>query len=99
MSPEGAGARRIFVRGRVQGVAFRASARAEAARLGLGGWVRNRLDGRVEILAQGDAAALDALEHWCHRGPPAARVDEVHAEDLEPDSGIRGFEIAPSARE
>ncbi|HST28130.1 MAG TPA: acylphosphatase [Rudaea sp.] len=65
------------VRGRVQGVAFRASTRGMARRLGLTGHAKNLPDGRVEVLACGDAAALDELESWLRRGPPAARVDAV----------------------
>ena len=65
------------VRGRVQGVAFRAHTREQARRLGLTGYAKNLPDGSVEVLACGDAAALDELERWLRQGPPAARVDEV----------------------
>jgi acylphosphatase len=65
------------VRGRVQGVAFRAHTRELARRLGLTGHAKNLPDGSVEVLACGDAAALGELESWLRRGPPAARVDEV----------------------
>jgi acylphosphatase len=68
---------RIIVRGRVQGVWFRGSARDEARRLGLSGWARNRADGAVEILAQGAPAAIERLVEWCHEGPPLARVKSV----------------------
>jgi len=64
----------LRVRGRVQGVFYRASARDQAVRLGLRGGVRNRLDGSVELWAEGDEGALDSLLRWCHQGPPAARV-------------------------
>ena len=67
----------FLVRGRVQGVAFRASTREQARRLALTGYARNLADGSVEVLACGDATALDALERWLHIGPPAARVDAV----------------------
>jgi acylphosphatase len=73
--------RRYLVAGRVQGVFFRASARNEAVRLGLDGHAANLADGRVEVLACGDAAALEALERWLQRGPPAARVDSVQRDD------------------
>jgi acylphosphatase len=73
--------RRYFVRGRVQGVFFRASARNEALHLGLTGYARNLDDGRVEAVARGDAAALDEFQRWLQRGPPAARVDEVLVEE------------------
>ncbi|MCC6557486.1 MAG: acylphosphatase [Polyangiaceae bacterium] len=67
----------LFVRGRVQGVFFRASAQREAKRLGLTGWVRNRSDGSVEILAEGEEDQLKELIAWGHRGPSAARVERV----------------------
>lgn len=69
------------VSGRVQGVSYRASTAAEAARLGLVGWVRNLPNGDVELEAQGDRAAVDALIAWCHRGPSFARVDRVVVSD------------------
>jgi acylphosphatase len=68
---------KFIVSGRVQGVFFRASARTEAVRLGLTGHARNLPDGSVEVLACGDAAALQELERWLHAGPPAARVVSV----------------------
>jgi acylphosphatase len=68
---------RFLISGRVQGVFYRASTREQALRLGLRGSAVNRPDGRVEVLAEGEAAALDELERWLHRGPPAARVDAV----------------------
>jgi len=67
----------LLVRGRVQGVFFRASTQREAQRLALAGWVRNLPDGSVEILAEGDENRLNDLVAWAHRGPPAARVDHV----------------------
>ena len=65
------------VSGRVQGVAFRASAQHQARLLDLSGWVRNCADGTVEILAEGERAELQRLVDWCHTGPPAARVAQV----------------------
>jgi acylphosphatase len=56
--------------------------RREAQRLGLHGWVRNRADGRVEAVAAGTDAALDALGRWAERGPPASRVDAVEVSAL-----------------
>ncbi|WP_018140657.1 MULTISPECIES: acylphosphatase [unclassified Thioalkalivibrio] len=75
-------ARRWRVRGRVQGVFFRASARDEAQRLGLAGYARNESDGSVEVMAVGPRAALDTLEEWLADGPRMARVDAVEAEEL-----------------
>ena len=65
------------IRGRVQGVGYRDSCAREAERLGVNGWVRNRLDGSVEALMLGPPAQLRQLVAWLHRGPPSARVDEV----------------------
>jgi acylphosphatase len=67
----------LFVRGRVQGVFFRASAQREAKRLGLTGWVKNRPDGAVELLAEGEEDALKELLGWANHGPSAARVERV----------------------
>jgi acylphosphatase len=67
----------LVVRGRVQGVYFRASAQREARRLGLTGWVKNRSDGFVEILAEGEEDGLKDLIAWANRGPSAARVERV----------------------
>ncbi len=69
----------LLVEGLVQGVAFRAYTTEEARRLGVQGWVRNLPDGRVEVLAEGERAAVEALAAWCRRGPPAARVADVVA--------------------
>jgi acylphosphatase len=67
------------VRGRVQGVGFRASAAHEARRLGVDGWVRNLPDGSLELEARGAPAAIDALCAWLAHGPPGARVTGVEA--------------------
>lgn len=67
----------LIVHGRVQGVYFRASTQREAKRLGLGGWVRNRPDGAVEILAEGEETAIRELYGWAQKGPSAARVERV----------------------
>jgi acylphosphatase len=89
-----AGAERVRVRavvsGRVQGVWFRESCRREADRLGVSGWVRNTPDGSVEIEAEGERAAVEALVGWARRGPQRARVASVRLADLAPrgDSGF-----------
>jgi acylphosphatase len=67
----------LLISGRVQGVGFRFSAAQQARRLGLRGWARNLLDGRVEIVAEGTREALEVLHAWAHQGPPLARVTEV----------------------
>jgi acylphosphatase len=83
---------RFTVSGRVQGVYFRQSTREQAERLNLSGWVRNLADGRVEGLAHGAPAALEALRAWLQRGPAAARVDAL---EWQSDGEIppAGFEV------
>jgi acylphosphatase len=66
------------VAGRVQGVGFRWFVREEARRLGLAGWVRNLPSGEVEVLADGDTAAIESLAEALSKGPPGARVEIVH---------------------
>lgn len=85
----------LLVRGRVQGVFFRDSARRRAAELGVAGWVRNLPDGRVECVAEGPPADVQALAAWCRQGPPAARVASVEARE-ETEEGLHGFEIRPT---
>jgi acylphosphatase len=85
-------ARRIVVRGRVQGVGFRAALAVEASRLGLVGWVRNRADGTVEALAAGAADAVESLVRWAHDGPPAAQVAGVDVQPADPP-GAEGFAV------
>ena len=84
---------RFVVSGRVQGVFFRASTRAEALRLGLGGSARNLPDGRVEVVASGADEALSALERWLWQGPPSARVEDVAREAIA-DRDFDGFHTA-----
>jgi acylphosphatase len=67
----------LIIQGRVQGVWFRDSTKREAIRLGLSGWVRNCLDGSVEVVAEGPPDKVKTLIEWCHHGPPAARVINV----------------------
>jgi acylphosphatase len=67
----------LVVRGRVQGVYFRASTQREAKRLGLTGWVKNRPDGNVDILAEGEEEGLKDLIAWANKGPSASRVERV----------------------
>ena len=84
---------RFLVSGRVQGVAFRACTRAQAIGLGLRGYARNLLDGRVEVLAVGDAEAIEHLAEWLRHGPPLARVDAVHREAAKPECDPRVFTV------
>ncbi len=91
--------RRLRISGRVQGVGFREALRAEALARGLTGWVRNRSDGTVEALLQGEPAAVDAVAAWARRGPPAARVERVddHAATGDLASPRASFERLPTA--
>lgn len=72
----------VHVAGRVQGVWYRASAARKASELGLTGWVRNLPDGRVELVAEGNAETVDALLSWCRRGPPLARVAGLDVREM-----------------
>lgn len=88
-------ARRLRIHGRVQGVWYRGSATAEATRLGLFGWVRNRSDGTVEALAIGRPAAVAAFVAWAHQGPSNARVSRVEVFEAEIER-LAGFEQRPT---
>lgn len=67
----------VIIRGRVTGVFFRAATQREARRLGISGWVRNRPDGSVELVAEGEEEAIKAIISWAQHGTSAARVDDV----------------------
>jgi acylphosphatase len=84
--------RHLTVEGRVQGVGYRANAAAEAQVLGLSGWVRNLPDGRVEVVVEGPAEAVEAFERWCRRGPRMAVVTRVVARTEAP-TGEDGFRV------
>lgn len=81
-----------LVSGRVQGVCYRAYTQREARRLGLTGWVRNLLDGRVEVMASGSPAALEEFRQWLHRGPPQAAVNGVITNTAQ-DDGWTEFSV------
>jgi acylphosphatase len=76
-------AKRFFVSGRVQGVGFRFYAERTASSLGVGGYVRNLFDGRVEVYAIGSAEQMDALRNALRRGPRMAAVDRVDEHDAD----------------
>jgi acylphosphatase len=84
---------RLIVKGRVQGVYFRASTAQQARHLGLTGWVMNRHDGSVELVAEGRSDSIEELIDWCRRGPPGARVDEVDLQRREFQGEFNEFRI------
>jgi acylphosphatase len=90
---DGARRVRVRVRGRVQGVSYRAATRDRARSLGLVGWVRNLQDGSVVLEAEGAAAAVDELVTWCRRGPPGARVEAAEVAEAEVRGDESGFVI------
>lgn len=83
----------IRVKGRVQGVFFRAHTHEVAERFGIRGWVWNTPDGAVEIVAEGDEVSLKSLIEWCHHGPPSAGVTEVKTNYSEPTGEFDSFKI------
>jgi acylphosphatase len=87
--------RRLRIHGRVQGVWFRESMRQEAEALGITGWVRNRLDGTVEAVIQGEADSVRLMTEWARRGPSPAEVQRIDEAD-EPDSAFTAFEKLPT---
>jgi acylphosphatase len=82
----------VWVSGLVQGVCFRAYTSDEAAAVGVAGWVRNSVDGRVEAVFEGKKPAVEAMIAWCRTGPPAARVTAVDVTWAEP-KGEQGFQV------
>ncbi len=86
--------RRVVIHGFVQGVGFRVAVVRAAEARRVAGWVRNRPDGAVEAVFEGESDAVAALVAWCERGPRGADVESVDVVD-EPTEGLRGFEIRP----
>ncbi len=84
---------RLIVQGRVQGVWFRDSTRREALSLGVFGWVRNRPDGTVEVLAEGPEESVRKLVSWCRQGPPAAKVTMVKETGEKWEGEFTSFDI------
>lgn len=91
-------ARRLRVHGRVQGVGYRFATIETAARLALDGWVRNCVDGTVEIAVQGEPGAVASLVAWCRRGPPGAGVTAVDVVEVDADAAMQGFAVRATAR-
>lgn len=89
-------ARHLMILGRVQGVFYRNWTVETARSLGLTGWVRNRMDGSVEALVQGEADAVDRFVTLAQDGPPVAKVARIEATDV-PREALGGFEKRPTA--
>jgi acylphosphatase len=84
--------RRVVAHGRVQGVFFRDTLSGEADRRGVAGWVRNRDDGAVEAVLEGDIGAVQDLVELCRRGPEGAEVSRLEVEEERPE-GLSSFEV------
>lgn len=82
--------RHAYVSGKVQGVYFRQATQEQADALDLDGWVRNLADGRVEVLFEGEAEAVERLQHWLQQGPQQAEVSGLEVSEA-PLQGIAGF--------
>ena len=89
--------KQFLVSGRVQGVFFRASTQRQASELGLRGWVRNLRDGRVEVLACGEANVLEILEKWLETGPDYAKVTNIETINVNKTELPHTFEVRPTA--
>jgi acylphosphatase len=83
---------RVVARGRVQGVFFRDSTRREAESVGVAGWARNRADGAVEAVFEGDDDAVDRMVEFVRRGPGHSDIDDVEVVDETPE-GLSGFDV------
>lgn len=75
----------LVVSGQVQGVFYRRTAKVEAEKLGIGGWVRNKTDGTVEISVSGEEKNIAEFIKWCKKGPPFAKVKNVEVKDRKPE--------------
>jgi acylphosphatase len=84
--------KRVVVHGRVQGVWFRASAREHALARGVAGWIRNRPDGAVEAVLEGEPDAVQQVVRFLQTGPPGARVERIEVSDEQPE-GLTGFHV------
>lgn len=83
----------VSIRGRVQGVSFRYYTQRVAEDLGLRGWVRNRSNGDVEALFEGEESSVQQMVDWCRSGPDAARVEDVSVDWQSPSGEFRGFRV------
>ena len=84
---------RVIIEGRVQGVFFRHHTEEAALRLGVKGWVKNRRDGRVEAVFEGDQERVEQIIQWCHQGPSEAKVTKVHVNWEDYTGEFEGFSV------
>jgi len=83
----------VIISGRVQGVFFRMKTLEEARKSGVSGWVRNKYDGTVEAVFEGEKALVDSVIQWCRQGPPMSKVDNVKLERQSYTGEFSGFSI------
>jgi acylphosphatase len=83
----------LVISGEVQGVFFRANTRDKAVELGLKGWVRNLMDGKVEVVAEGEKEKIEKLIEFCREGPLGARVKNIEIKREKPKNEFEGFEV------
>ena len=83
----------VIVSGRVQGVFFRMETQRAAERLGVGGWVKNRSDGTVEAVFEGETKKVDQALDWCRKGPPNASVSDVAINEIDYSGKYESFSI------
>jgi acylphosphatase len=84
--------KRVVARGNVQGVFFRDATQREAKSAGVAGWVRNRSDGAVEAVFEGDEPAVERMVEFARRGPRRADVEDLEVVDEDPE-GLSGFDV------
>lgn len=82
----------LLIKGKVQGVFYRASAKEAADKLGVAGWIRNTDEGAVEVIASGTALQVEEFIRWCWQGPARAEVQQVAIQDMD-DEQFSGFKI------
>lgn len=84
---------KIIIKGKVQGVSYRASAQKTAVQLHLKGWVKNNKNGDVEMEIHGDDAKIESMLQWCNKGPALAKVDKLEVENIPFNESYKSFEI------
>lgn len=84
---------RVIISGRVQGVFFRMETRRASEKIGVSGWVRNRPDGTVEAVFEGETGKVDQAIDWCKKGPPMAVVTDISLDKIEYTGKYKDFSI------